>query len=828
MERFWAHSRVNGQPHVWTGTDQQTGAEVVMKLHEIEHDSAYDAANERARMEAHTLNELSGVDPRRIVNFMAFFRNSENQAVCSLDDVLKVHKKLSEHEAKVVIYALLEALVTCHQKYIVHRDVKPANLLLFTNNLNSVKLADFGVCAEDNGYSAVGGIKGTKGYMAPEVLKKQQYGRPVDLWGTGVVAYQLLYGQLPFPIANSNKPKFLSAKPVLTFPLSFNISNDAREFIKALLNDDPSLRPTAKQALQHPWLQSIVSDEDDAINNNSAQYAPDPPIIPEPVPGFPGWLRLVRGNEPAYYFHEPTRQTQWNHPEEDALPAYVPEYSEAVVVRNTVPTATSAAYNAANEAIGLSVEGRSKTERGRRRASATFAPAVVPARGFSNPEVFNNTSYVPVAAAAGGGVNSSSASASGPSSSSSPSSSLSGPSPSSSPSGPSSSSSGSRTPAQSAVTKPALIKKEDTDDEEDDEVPLIRKSKSHLAGSRTLSPPTVPPSTPVSTAVKTGKSVSFMAETTDILSPKSVDDSAKRALSPVRRSEQVVELHSVGKATVAVTAAQQPQQPQVSSPVSAAALGFTQSTSETVSAVNKTKEEENPSTPVVTKTVRVPSSPIIPPRAREVQIENPTDTTSIATSTPTTSVASSVKSWPPVSIATTSGSSSLSSSTRSESIPPPPKGPPPRSISLTKLAPATSPPLISRNASTSSSLMSFTRRSSTTAEQSSSLPPMPPTAGGAPTTTPTSSSSNLRPSTATATLTRSSSNSSSFSDRNSAPISNLTLTRVSLNKSLQDFTDHPHGASRMVVNGVVWVLIPVLAPVLRLIAVVFLLGQFAL
>ncbi|KAI8610796.1 kinase-like domain-containing protein, partial [Chytriomyces sp. MP71] len=156
-----------------------------------------------------------------------------------------------EEEAKVVIHAVLEGLVMMHKKYYVHRDVKPHNLFLFSNDLNTLKLGDFGISAQDNGYSCVGGMKGTKGYMAPEILKKLQYGRPVDMWATGVVAYQLLYGAMPFP---ETKKRFgVKAKSPLSFPFNF-VSEAAQDFIRKLLVEEPSYRLTAEQAMEHSWI----------------------------------------------------------------------------------------------------------------------------------------------------------------------------------------------------------------------------------------------------------------------------------------------------------------------------------------------------------------------------------------------------------------------------------------------------------------------------------------------------------------------------------------------------------------------------------------------
>ncbi|KAJ3073554.1 hypothetical protein HDU99_001882, partial [Rhizoclosmatium hyalinum] len=281
-------------------------------------------------------------------------------------------------EAKIVIRCVLEALVTSHQKLIVHRDIKPDNCFLFSDNLADTKLGDFGICAEDNGFNCVGGIKGTKGYMAPEILKKQQYGRKVDIWSTGVLAYQLLFEYLPFPAAPAKTTMSLfQSKPKLTFPDMIPISSEGKDFISKLLADDPDNRPTASDALAHPWLFIPVPFPDPNRRSSlsptvvttraisaTAEYSYTPPqplipgvpsiplrvleevppqmenthpihhqleqhnlqqpptIVPEPVLGHEGWLKLVPQNgDPAYFFHKESGTTQWTPPTTILRPA---------------------------------------------------------------------------------------------------------------------------------------------------------------------------------------------------------------------------------------------------------------------------------------------------------------------------------------------------------------------------------------------------------------------------------------------------------------------------------------------------------------------------
>ncbi|KAJ3073255.1 hypothetical protein HDU98_001937 [Podochytrium sp. JEL0797] len=288
MERYTVTKPIDARKNIWVGTDNQTGEQVCMKMIEISRD---ETENDKVRMEAYAMRELSPVNPKRVINFRAFYVNTEQQQVivmerafCTVQDVLAIHNKISESDAKVVIYGVLEALVTCHSRYFVHCDIKPSNLFLFSDDLNSVKLGDFGICSEDNGYSSVGGIKGSRGYMAPEITDGQRYGLPVDMYSLGQTLCQLI-GAPETPLAAS--------------------------FIKSLISKNPSLRPTALQALQHPWMQGVTA-------KTSAPFTltkPAPKVTPEEIPDFPEWLKLnPEDGSDAYYFNQVTRDVQYQHP----------------------------------------------------------------------------------------------------------------------------------------------------------------------------------------------------------------------------------------------------------------------------------------------------------------------------------------------------------------------------------------------------------------------------------------------------------------------------------------------------------------------------------
>lgn len=93
----------------------------------------------------------------------------------------------SEADASHCIQQILESVNHCHQNGVVHRDLKPENLLLASKAKGAaVKLADFGLAIEVQGdHQAWFGFAGTPGYLSPEVLKKEPYGKSVDIWACG-------------------------------------------------------------------------------------------------------------------------------------------------------------------------------------------------------------------------------------------------------------------------------------------------------------------------------------------------------------------------------------------------------------------------------------------------------------------------------------------------------------------------------------------------------------------------------------------------------------------------------------------------------------------
>ncbi|XP_054612541.1 calcium/calmodulin-dependent protein kinase type II subunit beta-like isoform X1 [Dunckerocampus dactyliophorus] len=156
------------------------------------------------------------------------------------------------------IQQILEAVLHCHQMGVVHRDLKPENLLLASKCKNAaVKLADFGLAIEVQGdQQAWFGFAGTPGYLSPEVLRKEAYGKPVDIWACGVILYILLVGYPPFWDEDQHKLYQQIKAGAYDFPSPEwdTVTPEAKNLINQMLTINPSKRITAQEALKHPWV----------------------------------------------------------------------------------------------------------------------------------------------------------------------------------------------------------------------------------------------------------------------------------------------------------------------------------------------------------------------------------------------------------------------------------------------------------------------------------------------------------------------------------------------------------------------------------------------
>nr|XP_027199733.1 death-associated protein kinase related-like [Dermatophagoides pteronyssinus] len=191
-----------------------------------------------------------------------------------LQKVLDDEESIQEKQCRRLIRQIIEGVQYLHQKRIAHLDIKPQNILL-TDALpdGHVKLCDFGISRMIEDHCEVREIMGTVDYMPPEILQYEPISLASDMWSLGIVTYVLLSGHSPFGGDDKQQTYSNITSSDLEFPdkLFGHISDDAKNFIRKLLNRDPKKRLNCEECLKHPWLSSVdnnnMVDETLSIDN---------------------------------------------------------------------------------------------------------------------------------------------------------------------------------------------------------------------------------------------------------------------------------------------------------------------------------------------------------------------------------------------------------------------------------------------------------------------------------------------------------------------------------------------------------------------------------
>eukprot|EP01114_Cavostelium_apophysatum_P013883 TRINITY_DN3462_c0_g1_i3.p1 TRINITY_DN3462_c0_g1~~TRINITY_DN3462_c0_g1_i3.p1 ORF type:complete len:1224 (+),score=375.16 TRINITY_DN3462_c0_g1_i3:746-4417(+) len=219
----------------------------------------------RVEQEVGLLTKLK--DNSSIIRFYEKFENDEELSIVlelcqggSLKDDVKMHGKYTENQTATVIYQILEALHGIHEEGIAHRDLKPDNILFADKERKNIRVIDFGLAKDLLNQSLKHSIAGTLDYVAPEVLEGLEYDYlKVDLWSVGCICFYLLYGEPPFARMTSMAAFF---NAVRTASYNFDddiapVSEEAKSFMRELLEVDYLKRPSASEALKNPWLQRL-------------------------------------------------------------------------------------------------------------------------------------------------------------------------------------------------------------------------------------------------------------------------------------------------------------------------------------------------------------------------------------------------------------------------------------------------------------------------------------------------------------------------------------------------------------------------------------------
>jgi len=274
VESRFTFGRVLGQGAfsvVKEGVDKKTSQKVAIKV--IQKTTVAGDDIKLLRREVHNLKALDHPNILKLYDVYEddkqFFLIMELVQGKELFDKIVERGQYSEKDASHISRQFVAAIEYLHSKGIAHRDLKPENLLSIGSGEKEVlKVADFGL-SKNFGDEKMMTSCGSPGYVAPEVLECESYGKEVDMWSIGVIIYILLVGYPPF-YADNDPALF---KKIMACDYEFGegwdvISESAKDLLRHLIVKDPKKRFTATAALNHPWLKANAD-----LSNKQLQMA---------------------------------------------------------------------------------------------------------------------------------------------------------------------------------------------------------------------------------------------------------------------------------------------------------------------------------------------------------------------------------------------------------------------------------------------------------------------------------------------------------------------------------------------------------------------------
>ncbi|PKU80623.1 serine/threonine-protein kinase ATG1c isoform X1 [Dendrobium catenatum] len=259
---------------VWLARHRVNGAEVAVK--EIVMDTLSKKLRESLLSEIvilkhikhpniialHDIIEASG----RVYLILEYCRGGD------LARYIQKQGKVPEATAKHFMQQLASGLYVLRENNLVHRDLKPQNLLLSSSNENSVlKIADFGFARSLQPRGLAETLCGSPLYMAPEIMQLKKYDAKADLWSVGTILFQLVVGKTPF--TGSTQLQLLQniiKSNDVHFPPESNLSHECIHLCKKLLRQNPVERVSFEEFFNHPFLSPQKSDESTSQSSSVA------------------------------------------------------------------------------------------------------------------------------------------------------------------------------------------------------------------------------------------------------------------------------------------------------------------------------------------------------------------------------------------------------------------------------------------------------------------------------------------------------------------------------------------------------------------------------
>ncbi|KAI8827428.1 kinase-like domain-containing protein [Chytriomyces cf. hyalinus JEL632] len=177
-----------------------------------------------------------------------------------LDETIRLSKKCSDQDVRIIVRRISDAVGYLHAHGIVHRDIKPQNILLSTMDpldpLN-IKVSDFGLATWVDKCTMMDNVVGTPLYMAPEIIQNLPYSAQCDIWSIGVMTYLLLFG---YQRDMERALQKMVAAGKIEYPPEYwkGIAPGARALCDSMLRSDPAKRISAREILMHPWIRGDI------------------------------------------------------------------------------------------------------------------------------------------------------------------------------------------------------------------------------------------------------------------------------------------------------------------------------------------------------------------------------------------------------------------------------------------------------------------------------------------------------------------------------------------------------------------------------------------